>query len=61
MIASIPGLVLGIVALSKIKRSNGAEKGRGMAIAGIATSSVGILLLFGFLILFGASIAQPPM
>ena len=32
-----------------------------MAIAGIATSSVGILMLLAFLILFGASIAQPPM
>lgn len=49
---AIVGLVLGIVALRKIKRSAGLLQGRGFAIAGITTSAAGLLLvcfLFGMI------------
>ena len=42
---AIAGLVLGIIALGKIKNANGMYKGGGMAIAGIVTSAVGLLLV----------------
>jgi uncharacterized membrane protein len=41
---SIAGVVLGIVSMGKIRENPQAWKGREMAIAGIALSSVGILL-----------------
>jgi hypothetical protein len=41
---SVAGLVLGIVALSKIRGNPTMLKGGGMAIAGIACSSVGLIL-----------------
>jgi hypothetical protein len=41
---SVAGLVLGIVAMSKIRGNPQMYKGGGMAIAGIATSAVGIIL-----------------
>ncbi|NDB18668.1 MAG: DUF4190 domain-containing protein, partial [Actinobacteria bacterium] len=34
------GIVLGIIALSQIKKSNGAQGGQGLAIAGIVVGSV---------------------
>ena len=39
--------IFGFIALKQIKNSNGAEKGEGMAIAGIV---VGGLILFGLLV-----------
>ncbi len=50
-IASVPGLILGIVGLKRIKRSGGMLTGQGMAIAGIITS--GIALVFA-LVAFAA-------
>ena len=44
-IGSILALVFGYVAKSQIKRSNGAQTGRGMAIAGIVLGWVGVGLL----------------
>jgi hypothetical protein len=47
---AIAGLVLGIIGLTKIRANPQGWKGGGMAIAGIATSSVGIILsLIGLL------------
>lgn len=42
LLAGIPALILGIIALGQI-RTRG-ERGRGMAIAGIVLSSIGIAL-----------------
>jgi prepilin-type processing-associated H-X9-DG protein len=44
-LGSIVGLILGIVGLVKIGRSAGAKGGRGLAIAGIAVSAFGIVIL----------------
>lgn len=44
-LGSIIGLILGIVGLVKIGRSAGAKGGRGLAIAGIAVSGLGILIV----------------
>jgi len=43
-LASLPGLVLGIVALSKIGNSNGTLGGRGLAIAGVVLSGLNMLI-----------------
>ena len=45
-ITAIVGLVLGIVAKVRIRRSNGRLKGKGLAIAGICVSSVMLFLSF---------------
>lgn len=44
-LASIAGLILGIVGLSKIKKSAGAIRGQGLAVAGIILSALGVLML----------------
>ena len=44
-LASVAGIILGIVGLVKIKDNPAAMKGRGLAIAGIVVSGVGILIL----------------
>ena len=44
-LASVAGIILGIVGLVKIKNNPAAMKGRGLAIAGIVVSGLGILLL----------------
>ena len=41
----IPAIILGPLSLRAIKRSGGRISGKGMAIAGIATGSIGVLLL----------------
>lgn len=41
-LAGLVGLIFGIVSLSKIRRSNGALRGTGLAIAGIVTSAVSL-------------------
>jgi hypothetical protein len=45
VVGGIAALICGIVALSKIKNSGGALTGQGLAIGGIATGAVGILLI----------------
>ena len=56
---TLPGLllcagaiVLGILALRKIKRAEGKLRGKGMAIAGMVAGSLGMLVL-SFLVYFG--------
>lgn len=44
-LAAIPGLILGIIALVKINKSQGRLEGTGVAIAGTAVSGVVLLLL----------------
>ncbi len=44
-ITAIPGLILGIVGLQRVKRSGGTLTGRGMAIAGIVTSAIVLVLV----------------
>lgn len=51
---SIVGLIFSIIGLSQINKNNG--KGRGLAIAGIVLSSVGLLVLI-ILSIFGYSTA----
>ena len=43
--AGIPAIILGIIALLKIRRKSAILKGKGLAIAGIAISTSFILLL----------------
>lgn len=45
-LTAVPGLILGIVALYKIKKNPETLKGRGLAIAGIVVSSVFCVFLF---------------
>lgn len=54
-LAPLVGIVLGIVALSKIKNSNGRLTGQGLAIAGICVGAFGIIANVGVL----AAIAIP--
>jgi hypothetical protein len=52
-IASIVGVVLGIVSLNQLK--GGQQQGRGMAIAGIAVGGVSLVLFVAFWIIIAAS------
>jgi len=49
LLTQIAGITLGIIALSKIRKSEGAIGGKGFAIAGIVISSL-ILLFIGAVI-----------
>lgn len=51
LLTQIAGLTLGIVALVKIRKSNGAIGGKGFAIAGIIISSLILLFIGGILLL----------
>lgn len=44
-ITAIPGLILGIVGLQRVKRSGGTLTGEGMAIAGIVISAIALVLV----------------
>jgi len=55
-VASLVGLILGIVAMSQIKKSNGALTGGGLALAGTIVSGVFLLIFPLFLV---ASMASP--
>ena len=48
LFASIPAIVLGILALRGIRRSSGRLCGNGLAVGGIALGSVALLLAVGF-------------
>jgi type II secretory pathway pseudopilin PulG len=54
-LTGIPAIVLGVLAIKKIGRSNGALGGRGMAIAGLVLGSVGTMIT-GVAILAGLAI-----
>ena len=50
-LAAIPGIILGIVGVRQINRSGGRLAGRGLAVAGMWLSGVGVfLLLLGIII-----------
>jgi len=51
LLGQITGLVLGIMALRKIKQANGTIGGKGFAIAGVIISSVILLFIIGILVL----------
>lgn len=44
------GVVFGIIALNQIKKSNGTQSGRGLAIAGIVIGGFGVVLVALFVI-----------
>lgn len=46
-VAGIAAIVLGILGQREIRQSNGAKSGSGMAIAGIVTGVIGLLLTIG--------------
>jgi len=56
MLTTLPGIILGHIALSKIKRSNGTLLGRGQAIAGIAVGYSSLLILIPALAAISAPI-----
>jgi len=49
ILGSIAGVVLGIIALNRIKESG--QRGKGMAIAGIITGGIGVLFWTGYFVL----------
>jgi len=49
-VGSVLGLIFGLVGLSQIKRSQGTQSGKGMAIAGIILGSIGLLLVIIFIV-----------
>ncbi|PYI91697.1 MAG: hypothetical protein DME97_12445 [Verrucomicrobia bacterium] len=51
LLGQITGLVLGIIALRKIKQSHGAVGGKGFAIAGVTISGLILLFMIGILVL----------
>lgn len=53
-LGSLAAIILGAVALGQIKRADGAESGRGMAIAGIILGSVGVVWFLAMVALTGA-------
>ena len=52
-LTSLPGLIMGIVAVRKVNRSAGQLRGGGMAIGGIVTSIIGLLMLLAALAIAG--------
>ena len=57
-VTAIPGLILGIIALNKIKASAGRLSGRGLALGGIVTSAIALLL---FPVVFLAAMLLPAL
>jgi hypothetical protein len=55
LLGQITGLILGIVALRKIKQSQGAVGGKGFAIAGLTISGLILLFMIGVLVLLIAT------
>jgi hypothetical protein len=55
LLGQITGLILGIIALRKIKQSKGTVGGKGFAIAGITISGLILLLVIGVLVLLIAT------
>jgi len=51
LLGQITGLILGIIALRKIKQSRGAVGGKGFAIAGVTISGLILLFIIGVLVL----------
>jgi Domain of unknown function (DUF4190)/Septum formation len=59
VIGAIAGIVLGILALRQIRRTG--QRGRGLAIAGLAFSALWLVLLGGYFALHGGKSATPPV
>jgi Domain of unknown function (DUF4190) len=55
LLGQITGLILGIIALRKIKQSRGAVGGKGFAIAGVTISGLILLFVVGVLVLLIAT------
>jgi hypothetical protein len=55
LLGQITGLILGIIALRKIKQSQGAVGGKGFAIAGVTISGLILLFIIGVLVLLIAT------
>jgi hypothetical protein len=55
LLGQITGLILGIIALRKIKQSQGAVGGKGFAIAGVTISGLILLFMIGVLVLLIAT------
>ena len=45
-VTGVPAIILGVLALNKIKKSPATLKGQGLAIAGLVTGAIGTLLTF---------------
>ena len=59
IVTAILAVIFGNVALDKIATSNGTEKGRGLAIAGIVLGWIGIgLIAIGALVFLGYGISN---
>jgi len=58
-LAGIAGIITGVMALGRIKDSQGREKGRGLALAGIITGAASTVLAFIAVIAIIAAIAIP--
>lgn len=52
---SLAGIITGFIALSQINQANGAQKGRELAIGGIAVSFLGCLGWMGYFVLMAIS------
>ena len=51
MIGAVAGIVLGILALGQIRRTG--QRGRGLAIAGLALSALWLVLIGAYFVLHG--------
>lgn len=54
LIGSIAGIVMGVIARSRIRDSNGQLQGDGMALGGIIVGAVGVVWFVAWIILFFA-------
>ena len=52
-VTGVPAIICGHVSLGRIRRSNGTLEGRGIAIGGLATGYVGIILPIIFIVIMG--------
>ena len=58
VIGAIAGIVLGILALGQIRRTG--QRGRGLAIAGLAFSALWLVLLGAYFVMHGGKTQSPP-
>lgn len=53
LLSSIAAIILGAIGMKKVKESNGAETGKGLAVAGIVIGAVDILLFIIVVVVIG--------
>ena len=58
VIGAVAGIVLGILALGQIRRTG--QRGRGLAIAGVAISALWLVLIGAYFVLHGGKNPSPP-